>query len=175
MVPPSELSGNKFPFCRSSKSIDRLTPDAYRLANPKIASDPDGRSVSARREQAATLQESGRIGRKATRWSLGPRLRGFGISLCARVEIRIEKIGCRSGASPSEGLATSGREHPLTQSELEAVIDLAVELGVIEQPTPPSHRNERGAIIFSNFASLPTRAMMDCRRNHRGAHRPNIG
>ena len=46
---------------------------------------------------------------------------------------------------PSEQLATLGREHPLTSAVLDAVIDLAVEIGVIEEHGSVGGRKLRAA------------------------------
>jgi hypothetical protein len=46
---------------------------------------------------------------------------------------------------PSEQPLPSGRDHPLTPAQLDAVIDLAVEIGVIEQPRSVGGRKFRAA------------------------------
>ena len=46
---------------------------------------------------------------------------------------------------PSEELATTSLEHPLTRAQLDAVIDLAVEIGVIEEHGSVGGRKSRAA------------------------------
>jgi hypothetical protein len=58
---------------------------------------------------------------------------------------RVSADMTRDGSLPSEQLASSGREQPLTPAQLDAVIDLAVEIGVIEQPAPLGGQKSRAA------------------------------
>jgi hypothetical protein len=68
---------------------------------------------------------------------------------------------------PSEQLATSGREYPLTPAALDAIIDLAVEIGVIEQHGSVGGPKSRAAQHWSRamlISRLQRGTVIFCRR-----------